>query len=231
MSIVSDRKVCVLNTAPNQDILSMFHAHGYKNAESSGFESPLQYDLLVLTGGQDVHPLTYAHYPEIGVRYNVLRDTEELMLVRKAAEAGVPVLGICRGSQLLCIANGGNLIQDVKGHAINGYHMATGFDNHGEGVSLLINSTHHQVADPNPEEGYVLLWGNCGEDHGNFNRAGVKERVVRKREPEVVYYPRHRQLGVQYHPEWMEEDSDGRKVVMNLVEDLLTLRRTPYIRI
>lgn len=230
MSTVRDSKICVLNTVVDTDTLEMFHAHGYNNAESSDFENPQQYDLLVLVGGQDVHPLTYAYYPERGVKYNIQRDTEDLRAVRKAASAGVPVLGICRGSQLLCIENGGNLIQDVKGHALRGYHIARGFDKQGEGVKLLINSTHHQVADPNPEEGVVLLWGDCGSDHGNFNRWGMKERVVRKREPEVTYYPRYRQLGIQYHPEWMEKDSNGRKVAMNLVEDLLTLR-TPNIRI
>lgn len=230
MSTVRDSKICVLNTVVDTDTLAMFHAHGYNNAVWSGFENPQRYDLLVLVGGVDVHPLTYGHCPEKGVKYDVRRDMTEFTAVGKAAEAGVPVLGICRGSQLLCIANDGNLIQDVKGHALRGYHMARGFNKQGEGVELMINSTHHQVADPNPEEGVVLLWGDCGSDHGNFNYRGEKERVVRKREPEAVYYPRHRQLGIQYHPEWMEKDSDGRKVAMNLVEDLLTLR-TPNIRI
>ena len=75
---------------------------------------------LVLTGGADVDPDRYgaAAHPRTGpVRTD--RDGWELALVRTALESDVPVLGICRGMQVLNVALGGTLIQhlpEVVGH-------------------------------------------------------------------------------------------------------------------
>ena len=69
---------------------------------------------LVLTGGEDVGPDRYGHppHPELGT-VQPARDETELALVAAARAAGLPTLAICRGIQLLNVALGGTLVQDL----------------------------------------------------------------------------------------------------------------------
>jgi putative glutamine amidotransferase len=69
---------------------------------------------LMISGGPDVHPSIYGEepHPALGPTEPDL-DAFELELLRRADERGMPILGICRGEQLLNIARGGTLIQDI----------------------------------------------------------------------------------------------------------------------
>ena len=71
-------------------------------------------DGILLAGGNDVDPNRYGDDPldELG-EVNPLRDDFEIRLVRKAAERGMPVFGICRGIQSMNVAMGGTLWQDI----------------------------------------------------------------------------------------------------------------------
>ncbi|TPG36941.1 gamma-glutamyl-gamma-aminobutyrate hydrolase family protein [Mycolicibacterium hodleri] len=77
-------------------------------------------DGLVITGGRDVDPATYGHAPHPKTDEPARdRDAWELALVRGALTRGLPLLGICRGAQVLNVALGGTLHQhlpDVVGH-------------------------------------------------------------------------------------------------------------------
>jgi putative glutamine amidotransferase len=79
-------------------------------------------DGLVLQGGADVSPGTYGEQPLspewVGDR---LRDVYEIELVHEFIEAGKPVLGICRGAQLINVAFGGSLHQDIPSHRSDDY--------------------------------------------------------------------------------------------------------------
>ncbi|MBS4168359.1 gamma-glutamyl-gamma-aminobutyrate hydrolase family protein [Parachlamydia sp. AcF125] len=78
-----------------------------------------QIDGLILSGGIDVNPLLYGEqpHPMLGTIFPK-RDTHELHLVRMAEETNKPILGICRGLQLLNVAFGGTLYQDIP-HMFN----------------------------------------------------------------------------------------------------------------
>ncbi len=71
-------------------------------------------DGLLLTGGDDIHPRHYgeAPHPRIDL-VDERRDAFEIALLRAARERGMPVLGICRGIQLINVALGGDLYQDI----------------------------------------------------------------------------------------------------------------------
>jgi putative glutamine amidotransferase len=71
-------------------------------------------DGLLLAGGLDVHPREYGElaHPRLG-RVDPVRDATELLLARRALSEGLPLLGICRGIQLLNVAAGGTLYQDL----------------------------------------------------------------------------------------------------------------------
>ena len=71
-------------------------------------------DGLLLAGGEDVHPSNYGATPHPRLELtNPRRDTAELTLVRWALADHTPILGICRGLQLLNVAMGGTLYQDL----------------------------------------------------------------------------------------------------------------------
>lgn len=72
-------------------------------------------DALILTGGEDVNPLMYGEPPHRALGgIDTARDEFELGLVRAWLASGKPLLGICRGIQLLQVALGGKLIQDIN---------------------------------------------------------------------------------------------------------------------
>src|SRR5919197_3386341 len=120
-------------------------------------------DGLLLTGGGDVEPLYYgaAAVPEVhGV--DAGRDAFELALVPAAAAPGVPVLGICRGAQVINVAMGGTLAQhlpdvsdqahclrDRSGEPVHDVRIEPGTRLAGiAGADRLpVNSLHHQAVD------------------------------------------------------------------------------------
>ncbi|EFE70519.1 conserved hypothetical protein, partial [Streptomyces viridosporus ATCC 14672] len=75
-------------------------------------------DGLVIAGGPDVEPARYGAEPDPRTGPPArARDAWELALIEAALERGLPLLGICRGMQLLNVALGGTLVQHVDGHA------------------------------------------------------------------------------------------------------------------
>lgn len=100
-------------------------------------------DGLLLVGGVDVDPASYGaeREPETEATAPV-RDAFEIALVRCAVEVGVPVLGICRGMQILNVAMGGTLDQDLRdeGGATPHRRRLGGFDGTDHDVRLLPGS-------------------------------------------------------------------------------------------
>src|SRR5437763_1763484 len=82
-------------------------------------------DGICLSGGPDIHPSAYGHEPvdELGPTEPAL-DAFELALARAADRRGLPILGICRGAQLLNVARGGTLRQHLPAEA--GHRPAPG---------------------------------------------------------------------------------------------------------
>lgn len=77
-----------------------------------------QLDGLLLSGGVDVHPRHYGREVEAELSLDEERDAFEIPLGRAALDAGLPVLGICRGFQLINVLAGGSLVQHFEGHRV-----------------------------------------------------------------------------------------------------------------
>jgi putative glutamine amidotransferase len=117
-------------------------------------------DGLCLAGGPDLDPTLYGaleRHPELGAT-NAEHDAFELAVARAADDAGLPILGICRGAQALNVARGGTLHQHVAGHRQTEFagtptqRVAVAPDSllaavTGAGDALAINSFHHQAVD------------------------------------------------------------------------------------
>jgi putative glutamine amidotransferase len=110
-------------------------------------------DALVLTGGGDVDPVLSGGDPATASEVDRERDDHEIALVRAAARAGVPLLGVCRGLQVLAVAFGGTLVGGLD-HARphDGHEVATAPDSVVRdlvGPRARTSALHRQaVADP-----------------------------------------------------------------------------------
>ena len=71
------------------------------------------FDGVVITGGHDVDPVLYAAEPEVEPRHDPARDAFESAVIDEALRRRVPLLGICRGAQLLNVRLGGTLFQEL----------------------------------------------------------------------------------------------------------------------
>jgi putative glutamine amidotransferase len=153
-------------------------------------------DGLVLTGGTDINPARYGQdrAPETGDPDDA-RDELEMRLLQDALAAGLPVLAICRGMQLMNVACGGTLIQHLTNtdvHIVKPREAAAHFVHVTNGTCLAaiigegeheVNSRHHQAID---RLGDGLIVSAKSPD-------GVVEAIENPGESFV--------LGVQWHPE------------------------------
>jgi putative glutamine amidotransferase len=114
-------------------------------------------DGLLLPGGWDVDPARYGEKPDDKVGdIDPELDETEIRLFKEARERGLPVLGICRGQQVINVAMGGSLIQHLEGHEVRAFgrkHLAhaAAVDPASElgqaagGREIQVNSLHHQA--------------------------------------------------------------------------------------
>jgi putative glutamine amidotransferase len=123
----------------------------------SGRDSLPDVDGLLLPGGWDVDPALYGEVAEkaVGPIDRALDDTE-LTLFRQARDKQIPVLGICRGQQVINVAMGGSLIQHLEDHDVRVHgrkHLAHTIEVDPESelgraageTSIRVNSLHHQA--------------------------------------------------------------------------------------
>lgn len=75
--------------------------------------SQVNFDAVVVTGGHDIHPVLYAAEPEVEPRYDDQRDRFEMQVIATAIAQERPLLGICRGAQLVNVYRGGSLYQQL----------------------------------------------------------------------------------------------------------------------
>ncbi|WP_027803979.1 gamma-glutamyl-gamma-aminobutyrate hydrolase family protein [Paraburkholderia dilworthii] len=160
-------------------------------------------DGLLLQGGADVSPQSYAEAatrPEWpGDR---VRDMYELELLHEFIESGKPVLGVCRGCQLINVAFGGTLYQDIATDVPTaGAHVNEDYDQHRHAIHFpdgstlanmfparrdaIVNSIHHQA---------VKTLGRDLNIEAVSASDGIIEAVRYRRAPFV--------MGVQWHPEF-----------------------------
>jgi putative glutamine amidotransferase len=163
----------------------------------------LRLHALVLTGGGDVHPSSYDEKECCCKNLDTRRDCRELTLLKWAREKRIPVLGICRGMQVLNVFMHGTLCQDIKPdtakphvphhdcgpeyrHAVDikdGSFLAAAFCS----LKLSVNSRHHQAI---KELGAGLRAVGWAEDC-------IIEAVEANEGP---------MFGVQWHPERLGDE-------------------------
>jgi len=180
-------------------------------------------DALILAGGADLDPASYGADPHPATRGAVPeRDRCEIALAQRAVERDMPVLGICRGMQLINVALGGKLIQhvpDLVGHDEHQRNPGS-FEDSDHNVRLTQGSLAARAAGE-------TIHGTKSHHHQGVAELGsglvVTGRSALDDLPEAIEVPSCRfVLGVQWHPEADEES----RVIAALVEQARAFRST-----
>lgn len=157
-------------------------------------------DGFLFTGGPDLDPVLYGQekIPECGAIVPK-RDATELKLMRLAVELDKPVLGICRGLQVLNVALGGALYQDIPTQAPSELHHQVTEKPHAR-------ITHHITVSPEFPFGSLPLTHGVNSRHHQAIRDLAPGLEVRARATdgiiEAVWMPGKRHVrAVQWHPE------------------------------
>jgi putative glutamine amidotransferase len=166
--------------------IHVFDAH-------KGDVSPEEMDGLLLTGGSDITPEflrqenvdpTLIHQDDLDPK----RDRWEFEAISNALARGLPILGVCRGIQVLNVALGGTLILDIPGHGLPEQKdqdiQPLRYDGSVKHQYQNVNSSHHQAIDRVADGFEVEAW--CTDDD-------IIEQVRLRDYPFA--------LAVQYHPE------------------------------
>lgn len=176
--------------------------------------------LVVFTGGEDVDPSLYGCDKHPSTFSNLNRDLYEQDIFKQVNPEKQVCLGICRGSQFLCVMNGGKLVQDVTNHALGTTHAITNGN-----LIYQITSTHHQMQYPFDLKvfDYDLLYLSYNIGSYYYEGDKIDPYKIEGKEPEIVLY--HKQgfpkcLAVQGHPE-MIPNSQVAKMINNLITDLV----------
>lgn len=177
----------------------------------SSAENCCGYSGLLLAGGGDMHPSIYGQELRNCNNIDSHRDLIELELIQKFINNGRPILGICRGMQVLNVAFGGDLIQELPNSQLHSYDKKLGDRIHEVtavpgsflhtlyGGRFTVNSAHHQGA------------GRPGKDlkYCAFSYDAAVE---------ALECPQKKIYGVEFHPERMgfahsrSDTVDGRKI-------------------
>lgn len=159
---------------------------------------------LVLTGGEDVDPARYGESRHEKIRaVNPARDATETALIEAARERGTPVLAICRGIQILNVALGGTLVQDIPSQCVTDI----AHDDEGSRTSR----SHEITIEPNSLIAAAMGTERCGVN--SFHHQSVKGVApgmrVTARSPDGVIEGLESTddswwvMAVQWHPEEM----------------------------
>jgi putative glutamine amidotransferase len=173
---------------------------------------------LLLTGGEDVDPLRYGQtrLPQVE-EINPARDEMEIAAVHEAVRRGMPILAICRGIQVLNVALGGTLYQDIpsqlggdvlheqKAGINERWHggrvqPGSGFERIFGSAELHINSFHHQAVRDVAPSLVATVWA---ED-------GIVEGVEGREHPWMYGVQWHPERGEAHGPTGDERDPDRR---------------------
>lgn len=180
-------------------------------------------DGLILTGGGDISPILLEEEPQRGIGDCLPdRDFSEILLTQKALEVDLPLLGICKGIQILAVAAGGKIYQDIISqypesmeHKMKAprnfpWHQVILQESPLKALlgeeRIAVNSVHHQAVSVVPQ-GFVIS-------------AVAPDGIIESIEKIGALFC----LGVQWHPEVMGDDRNSQIIFQQLIKAARDLR-------
>lgn len=175
----------------------------------------LQPDAVVLAGGTDINPALYQEQRKVKYDYDDVRDEIELHWARYADEKGIPILGICRGAQLLNIHRGGDL------H----FEIAKAFEKANYPSSLLAKIFYRKPICLDNDSFLANIFGTSRIKVNSLHtqsirRVGKGLMVTAKEENKIVQAVEDKDhvffIGLQFHPELMLYRKEMRLIFFEL---------------
>lgn len=178
---------------------------------------------LIISGGDDIHPEHYGEAEKEKSRYDPARDKLEMDYLAQYLDSGIPILGICRGAQLLNIVANGSLYADIRPDRINTPNKYTALpvkqvqvtpdtqlSNCISPKQFSVNSLHNQAVKRLGEDLVVT----ARDADGFIQAIEHKDRFV---------------VGVQWHPEYMPYLASQREIFHCFAKAVhKTLLKTPH---
>lgn len=161
-------------------------------------------DGLLLSGGQGVTPILYGEEPLAEVaETDIYRDEFEIALIKAAQKVGKPVIGICRGMQIINVALGGTLYQDI-------YKQAGATEKHNQYPTSWEIPTHHVTTTEDSWLNRILgeRFAVNSFHHQGLHEPGRNLKVIARSDDKVaeaVESDDGKIIGVEFHPEMMRE--------------------------
>lgn len=152
-----------------------------------------RFDGLLLPGGDDVEPSLYGQENKSSFNVDYQYDIDSIFAIKYFLSCNKPILGICKGLQIINVALGGTLLQDIKGHKAAEEvckhkvretcknRLSTYYEN-----EFFVNSIHHQAVDRLGEDLKVTYLADDGMIEG-------------------IEHTNKNLLAVQWHPERLQE--------------------------
>lgn len=203
-----------------QSPLKIYAAYGYKSYPTPFLEvlnavlvnDISTADLVWFAGGEDISAELYGEVNGPWTSFNPRRDAAEALDYEYAVSHGIPMVGVCRGLQFLHAMHGGKLYQHVDWHTTGERgHLVQVISGIGEGEEFKVNSYHHQAAQYRSNDNdFAELLSVASVGGSKFPIGGDADTPAEHGyEVEAIAYPRTNSFAVQWHPEWMNFDSDA----------------------
>lgn len=195
------------------DWLAVWRAGGKPVRLSPSRRTPDDLDGLVIGGGDDIGAQLYGGEVQLDVRVDPERDTLELSLLKRLLPSDCPVLGICRGAQIINVHLGGSLVSDIYTSYKHIKKRRTVLPR--KIVEITVGSRLHDLLE--------VSWCQVNSlHHQAINRAGRGIDIVAKDRDGLVQGIESRDhrflIGVQWHPEFLIFNRPQQRLIRGLVQ-------------
>lgn len=170
----------------------------------------VKFDGLLISGGTDVHPHEFGGRPKKNYSYDKARDALEKTMFKRAEDAARPILGICRGAQLMNVVRGGTLVMDITHQLKCQNYPENNFKKifFRKPIKLNRHSLIHQLFGHDHVQ-VNSFHTQCVKELGAGFKGTARERV---HIIQAIEDSKKQILGVQFHPEFMFYRRDCRRV-------------------
>lgn len=195
------------------------------NDRRAFLERPRAFDLVCFTGGADVSPEVYGHR-NLRSSNNPRRDEIESEIFEAARCEGIPMTGICRGSQFLNVKMGGTMVQDLRASHGGNPHTCITLDDQ----EFEVTSSHHQMSVLGHGGEYLARSEDCLEiedcvydgtlEPRQLAGMGSGDCASEFQVTEAFSYSEAKIFAVQHHPEWQDINCDAAQWTLQKIREI-----------